>query len=112
MYSIGCVSLNFKIRGDRLSPGEWASLPLGWSSTQFLSKDADDGGEKEQQEEQNEEEERRGRQRQTDRARKTDGGQTGSVSSCLEGGAIPVSNKVVTSNGVLMRQHGEDKNKL
>ena len=55
---------------------------------------------------------RRGQQRQTERARKTDREQTGSMSCCLEGGVIPACNKVVTSNSVLMRLHGEDKNKL
>lgn len=31
----GSVSLHFQIGGDRLSPGEWHSLPLGRSSLSF-----------------------------------------------------------------------------
>ena len=50
-------------------------------------------------------------QRQTEKARETDREQTGSMSSCLEGGAIPPSNRIVTSNSVLMRLRVEDKNK-
>lgn len=46
------ISLNFRIRGDRLTPAEWASLPLGFM------EDAADGHEKK---EQNEEEDRRRR---------------------------------------------------
>lgn len=67
-----CVSLHFKIRGDRLSPEEWASLPLGWSSTQSLSRElgggrgADDG-EREGVQEQNEEKKRRRGAIETDR---------------------------------------------
>lgn len=38
--------------------------------------------------------------------------QTGSMSRCLGGGVIPPSKNVITSNSVLMRLHGEDKNKL
>lgn len=76
-----------------------------------------DDGERERKQEQHEEKDREGggvgrnRDRQKKRV-KTDREQTGSMSSCLEGGAIPPSNKVITSNGVLMRLHGEDKNKL
>lgn len=45
-------------------------------------------------------------------AAQTDKEQSWSMSSGLLGGAIPLSNNVITSNGVLMRLHGEDKNKL
>lgn len=66
-------------------------------------------------EEQDEERKREGggqRRQIREKKRKTDRAQTGSMSSCLEGGVIPPSNNVFTSNGVLMRLHGEDKKKI
>lgn len=64
---IVCDLLNFKIRGDRQSPGEWASLPLRWSPTQFLCKDGVCwwwGGEGQQEQNGEGERRRRGQQRQ------------------------------------------------
>lgn len=101
------ISLNFKIRGDRLSPGATAHLPLGgelhsdpiqawW--TLIIRK------------------EKGKKYNEAKGDRESDKRQAGSREGACQVARsevwLPLSNKVVTSNGVLMRMHWEDKNKL
>lgn len=53
----------------------------------------------------------RERKRQKKQGRQTES-RLGACQVAWREALIPPSNKVITSNGVLMRLHGEDKNKL
>lgn len=70
--------------------------------------------ESEEEQEPKEERGRKGgtRKREVDIKRGRHTRQSGSMSSCLEGGVSLQCKHVMTSNSVLMSLHGEDKNKL
>lgn len=105
--------MNFKIGGDRVLgsglPSHCTGALLSFYSRMGHADDEERAGRQEQKEARVK---KRGGGRKNSVKREEDGERTGSMSRCMEGGVIPSSKKVITSNSVLMRLHGENKDKL